>query len=102
MMEERRAITINEPENHPYCKGNDGDNVGIECQFTSEVIAPIVVEGDPIGAVIIATKEPNVKMTNLRTKISRNCSSLPSKTNGTIEVGGGEMNTTLFYFIFAI
>lgn len=79
VMEERKAITINEPENHPYCKDSDGDNGGIECRFTSEVIAPIVAEGDPIGAVIIATKEPNVKMTNLELKLAETAAAFLAK-----------------------
>lgn len=76
VMEERKAITIDDPENHPYCKDADA---GIECEFTSEVIAPIVAEGDPIGAVIIATKEPNVKMTNLELKLAETAAAFLAK-----------------------
>ena len=33
------------------------------------MIAPIIAEGDPIGAVILSSTEPNVKMTDLETKL---------------------------------
>ena len=48
---------INQPEQHSSCI-IIADEEG-KCRYTAEVIAPIIVEGDPIGAVIIASKKMN-------------------------------------------
>jgi AbrB family transcriptional regulator (stage V sporulation protein T) len=58
-METRRTLVINEPVIED----------SKECKFSSQVIAPIIAEGDPIGAVILSSMEPNVKMTDLETKL---------------------------------
>lgn len=39
-------------------------------KYSSQVIAPIVAEGDPIGAVIILSKEPDVVMGELESKLA--------------------------------
>jgi len=38
-------------------------------KMTSQVIAPIISEGDPIGVVILLSKDPNIKMGDLETKL---------------------------------
>lgn len=57
VMDGRRAVLINQPEQHSSCI-IIADEEG-KCRYTAEVIAPIIVEGDPIGAVIIASKKRN-------------------------------------------
>ncbi|MTI71269.1 MAG: stage V sporulation protein T [Firmicutes bacterium] len=47
--------------------------------YTSEVIAPIVTQGDPIGAVILISKESDVKMDELETKLSETTAGFLSK-----------------------
>ena len=42
-------------------------------------MAPIIAEGDPIGTVIIATKENNVKMTDLELKLAETAASFLAK-----------------------
>ncbi len=37
--------------------------------LTSQVVAPVIAEGDPIGAVILMSKDPNVKMGDLEVKL---------------------------------
>ncbi len=77
-MEERRAIIINNPGEDPFCKEcmivEDG-----ECKYSAEVIAPIIAEGDPIGAVILASKEPNVKMGELELKLAETAAGFLAK-----------------------
>lgn len=77
-MEERRAIVINNPGEDPYCKEcmivEDG-----ECKYSAEVIAPIIAEGDPIGAVILASKEPDVKMGELELKLAETAAGFLAK-----------------------
>jgi AbrB family transcriptional regulator (stage V sporulation protein T) len=78
VMEERRAVIINNPGEDPYCKEcmivEDG-----ECKYSAEVIAPIVAEGDPIGAVILASKEPDVKMGELELKLAETAAGFLAK-----------------------
>ncbi|NLW23683.1 MAG: stage V sporulation protein T [Clostridia bacterium] len=78
VMEERRAIILNDPSDNPYIK-DEGEENGIEARFTSQVIAPIIAEGDPIGAVIIGTREPDVKMTDLELKLAETAASFLAK-----------------------
>lgn len=48
-------------------------------KYTSGVLAPIVSEGDPIGAVIILSKETNTKMGDLERKIAETAASFLGK-----------------------
>ena len=62
VMDERKPVLISNPGNHSLCKGCIPYEDNEECKFSAEVIAPIIAEGDPIGAVILCTKDPNVTM----------------------------------------
>ncbi|MEW6273741.1 MAG: stage V sporulation protein T [Bacillota bacterium] len=77
-MEERKAIVINNPGEDPFCREcmivEDG-----ECKYSAEVIAPIIAEGDPIGAVILASKEPDVKMGELELKLAETAAGFLAK-----------------------
>ncbi|MFZ7104728.1 MAG: stage V sporulation protein T [Peptococcaceae bacterium] len=79
VMEERKAVMINDLQTHPYFKSAEGDETGIETKFMTEVIAPIIAEGDPIGAVIIGSKEANVKMSDLELKLAETAASFLAK-----------------------
>jgi len=68
-METRRTLVINEPGTEEYCATCPVIEDSKECKYSSQVIAPIIAEGDPIGAVILSSMEPNVKMTDLETKL---------------------------------
>lgn len=68
LMEERKALVINDPATHPYFQVSEGEELGVEGKFTAQSIAPIIAEGDPIGAVIIGSKE-NIKMGDLELKL---------------------------------
>ncbi len=59
-MESRRTMVISKEE------VADEDEIW---SFESQVIAPIIAEGDPIGVVILCTKEVNVTMGDLETKL---------------------------------
>lgn len=47
--------------------------------YTSQVIAPITAHGDPIGAVILTSKEKNVKMGDLEEKLAKTASAFLSR-----------------------
>ena len=57
---------------------NNTDN-GIEKTFTSQVMAPIIAEGDPIGTVIIATKNSGTRMSELELKLVETAASFLAK-----------------------
>jgi AbrB family transcriptional regulator, stage V sporulation protein T len=38
-------------------------------KLTNQVVAPVIAEGDPIGAVILMSKDPNIKMGELELKL---------------------------------
>lgn len=67
VMDERRSIYINDTATHPLFRAHT--DIGIEATFSSEVLAPIVAEGDPIGIVFLAAKEENSKVTELELKL---------------------------------
>ncbi len=79
VMEERKPILISKAGDHPFCKGCLSEEEQETCKFSSEVIAPIISEGDPIGAVIIWSKEPNVKMGELELKLAETAAGFLAK-----------------------
>ncbi len=78
VMEERKAVIINNPGKDPFCKECSVIEDG-ECKYSAEVIAPIIAEGDPIGAVILASKDPNVKMGELELKLAETAAGFLAK-----------------------
>lgn len=47
--------------------------------YTNQVIAPVVTQGDPIGAVILVSKKPELKMGELEVKLAETAASFLSK-----------------------
>lgn len=47
--------------------------------YSAQVISPIVVHGDPIGSVILLSKEKNVKMSELEEKLVKTASNFLSR-----------------------
>lgn len=78
VMEERKAVIINNPGEDPFCKEcitiEDG-----ECKYSAEVVAPIIAEGDPIGAVILASREQNLKMGEMELKLAETAAGFLAK-----------------------
>src|SRR5690554_5379848 len=76
-MEDRRTFKIDKPsqqkENLSFLAGED------ESRFAAEVIAPIVSGGDPIGAVILCSKDPNAKMGEMEIKLAETAAGFLSK-----------------------
>ncbi|MGI6585539.1 MAG: stage V sporulation protein T [Gracilibacteraceae bacterium] len=48
-------------------------------RYTSGVIAPIITQGDSIGAVLLLSKDPNVQMGELEVKLSETAASFLGK-----------------------
>lgn len=77
VMEERKAVLINgENAVGKACPIDDEDDAP---KFTAEVIAPIIAEGDPIGAVILCSKEPGVKMADMELKLAETAAGFLAK-----------------------
>nr|MBO2507778.1 stage V sporulation protein T [Bacillota bacterium] len=55
-MEDRRPVAFTR-EDHRHPGPLIGEDEEAPCPFTSEVIAPVVVGGDPLGAVILCTRD---------------------------------------------
>ncbi len=78
-LEDRSLAVINDLQEHPHCKQcpvNEGEN---SCKVTAEVIAPIISQGDPIGAVIIMSKDPGMKMGELEVKLAETAAGFLAK-----------------------
>jgi AbrB family transcriptional regulator (stage V sporulation protein T) len=78
VMEERKAVVINNPGEDPSCKDCMTIEDGV-CKYSSEVIAPIIAEGDPIGAVILASREPETKMGEMELKLAETAAGFLAK-----------------------
>lgn len=78
VMEDRKAVIINNPSQDPLCKECQIVDEG-DCKYSSEVIAPIIAEGDPIGAVILASKESGVRMSEMEMKLAETAAGFLAK-----------------------
>jgi AbrB family transcriptional regulator, stage V sporulation protein T len=76
VMETRKSILINNTTEHQFYQEAD-DMIG--ARFINEVIAPIISEGDPIGAVVMGSRDPAVKMTDLELKLVETAASFLAK-----------------------
>ena len=74
IMEERKAILITE-QNKTIPLHSDEE----PGKYASQVISPIVAEGDAIGAVIILSKESGEKLGELELKLSETASAFLGK-----------------------
>lgn len=63
-MQERKTMQHKAGES-----GMKSDEEEGQVKLTNQVIAPIIAEGDPIGAVILMSKDPNIKMGELELKL---------------------------------
>lgn len=81
VMEERKAVLINNPGEAKHCKAcvTEGEEDAEVCKYTSEVIAPIISEGDAIGAVVICSKQPGVQMGDMEVKLAETAAGFLAK-----------------------
>ena len=78
-LEERKVAVINDLKEHPHCKHGPVNEAEGGCKVTAEVIAPIISQGDPIGAVIIMSKDAGVKMGELEVKLAETAAGFLAK-----------------------
>ncbi len=77
VMEERKAVSIADTGIHALFRGNN-DN-GIEHAFHTQIIAPIIAEGDAIGTVMIASKDSGSKFGELELKLAETAAAFLAK-----------------------
>jgi AbrB family transcriptional regulator, stage V sporulation protein T len=68
VMEERRAKIINEKGTEAFCQGQIEETGNYS--FSSAVLSPIIVEGDPIGVVVISNKNEGQNVGDLELKLA--------------------------------
>lgn len=79
IMEERKSVLINKlGENKTYRGALVGDDED-ETKFSAQVIAPIIAGGDPIGAVILCSREPDVTMGDMELKLAETAAGFLAK-----------------------
>jgi len=69
IMDERRTILIpktSEKDYIPITKYEDEAKI----KYSSQVICPIIAEGDPIGAVILLSKDADISMGDMELKVA--------------------------------
>lgn len=76
VMENRKSVLIDNAAEHPYYKDSEEEGTA---KFHTEVIAPIIAEGDPIGAVILGTKDRDARMGDLEIKLVETAASFLAK-----------------------
>lgn len=75
-MEERKSFVAGEAVNKTIALFEDEEFVG---KYFAQVISPILVEGDVIGAVIIASKEQDRKFGEMELKLAETAASFLGK-----------------------
>ena len=73
---EGRSTYITDENNQPIKLSYEDTS---QEQYTAQVITPIVMQGDPIGTVILMSKEPNVTMGELEMKLTETAAGFLSK-----------------------
>ncbi|WP_378955312.1 stage V sporulation protein T [Pelosinus sp. sgz500959] len=81
VMEDRKAVLLNNLGEGKSCKNCivDNDNDDEPCTFTAEVMAPIMVEGTAIGAVIICSRQPALQMGDMEVKLAETAAGFLAK-----------------------
>jgi AbrB family transcriptional regulator (stage V sporulation protein T) len=78
-IEERKVVLMPKPGEHKYCEACPVIEEDGACNLTAQVIAPIIAEGDPIGAVILFSREPGVVMAEMEVKIAETAAGFLAK-----------------------
>lgn len=68
IIEDKSTLIVKSSEEKaiPVITDDNGDK-----RYTSQVVSPIVAEGDPIGAVIFLSVDPNIKMGEIEAKLAQ-------------------------------
>lgn len=78
VMEDRKTLVSNKPGDTKVRGSLVGDDDD-ENRFSAYVVAPIISGGDPIGAVIICSKEADTQMTETEIKLAETAAGFLAK-----------------------
>lgn len=79
VMEDRKTLLVNRPGENKTHRGSLIGDDDDETRFSAYVISPIVSGGDPIGAVIICSKEADVTMGEMESKLAETAAGFLAK-----------------------
>ena len=69
IMEERKTVLVEKTSEKNYIRITIDEEEG-KAKYSSQVVTPIIAEGDPIGAVILLSKAPDIVMGDLEVKVA--------------------------------
>ena len=75
IMDERKTVLLNKGNNTVIPLHNDDE----ENSYVSQVISPIIAEGDEIGAVVILSKEEGAELGEVETKLAETAAAFLGK-----------------------
>ncbi len=76
IIEEKTTLVVKSPEDKPIAI--TADETG-ERRYSAQVISPIIAEGDPIGAVILLSTDPNAQMGEVEAKLAQSAAGFLGK-----------------------
>lgn len=76
VIEDKTTLVVKSPDEKPIQILSD-DVAGK--RYTSQVVVPIVSEGDPIGAVILLSTDPNARMGEVESKLAQSAAGFLGK-----------------------
>jgi AbrB family transcriptional regulator (stage V sporulation protein T) len=68
VIEEKTTLVVKSPDEKTIAITADEGN---ERKYSSQVISPIISEGDPIGAVMLLSTEPEIRMGEVEAKLAQ-------------------------------
>ncbi len=78
-LEDRSTLIMNDLQNPDDESFHVIQNDDREYAIRAQVISPIISQGDPIGAVIIVSKDPNVKLGEMEIKLAETAAGFLAK-----------------------
>lgn len=76
IIEEKTTVVIKSPEDKPVSIVADES---AERKYSAQVVSPIISEGDPIGAVILLSTDPNTRMGEVESKLAQSAAGFLGK-----------------------
>lgn len=76
IIEEKNTLVVKSPEDKSISIVADENG---ERKYTAQVVSTIISEGDPIGAVMLLSTEPNVRMGEVEAKLAQSAASFLGK-----------------------
>ena len=79
IMDERKTVLLGTTGKKVIPLHKDEEDENMEEKYLSQVISPIIAEGDNVGAIIIISKEPEVTLGDLEIKVAETAATFMGK-----------------------